>query len=278
MTAVNPTLQEREEAFDRVGVRFGAVCQLARPFFLAVVHGVVAGKPATDAAVGAQLVGHQSALGVCRTEHDAAQRRSGDVLDLLRPHPATTLDQGDDRHAIGTRALPLPAEFGMQHPGRAVFRVDGISFVRLDNLSFAAEWTRTAFVQCEPDAVHKEPCLFQAAPKSALYLARRDALLARANQVDRLKPNVQWDMARFENRPHPHRKRLAASPALPKTRARALTLQPGRFADCATVWANRTIGPQPAFDIGDCGFFVPEMGGVEGGLHGGFPLSASFYL
>ena len=191
ITAGDSTLEDRKEAFDGVGVRLGAIVELARPFFLTVIHGIVSGKLTTDAAIGAEFVSHQPALGVCGLEHDASESCRSDVLDLMRTGLPAALDERNDWDAIGTRALFLPAVFRMQYPSRAAFLVDGIGLVKLNDLAFAAERTRRAFVHREPYAMSQKPCRFQATAERPVQLAGREPLLAAANQVDRLKPDVQ---------------------------------------------------------------------------------------
>src|SRR5437868_10915760 len=125
--------------------------------------------------------------------------------------------------------------------------------------------------------MYQEPRGFHATAESALHLAGRNAFLRRAIQIDRLEPYPHWNVAGLKDRAHPHRKRLAASAAVPQAGARRLALGARCFADPAAMRANRAVRPEPRFDVGNGGVFVGEMGSVEGGFHGE-PLSCSpFY-
>jgi hypothetical protein len=147
-------------------------------------------------------------------------------------------------------------------------------FVRLNDLAGSAHLAGSATaVHREADAVHQEPRGFHAAAKGPLHLAGRDAFLRRANQVDRLKPYPQRNMARLKHGAHPNRERLAAWAAIPQTGPRRLAFGAGRFADQTAMRAYRTIGPKPRFDVCEGGVFVGEVRGVESGFHGGFLLS-----
>ena len=276
VTTVNAAFQEREKAFDGIGMRHDAVNELARPFFLAVVHGVMTRKVSPDATIGMQLVSHQPAFRIDATKDHIAESGGGNVLGLLGSSPTATLDERNDGDAISAGAA-APAMLWVEEPSRAALLVDGVGFVRLDDLAFAAEWATTTFVHRQPDAMHQKPCGFHAPAQSALYPAGRDAFFARANQVDRLKPNMQRNVARFENRPHPHRKRLPARPTLPQTPARAFAPQSRGLIDRAAMRAHRAIRPKLRLDVCDRGFFVAEMRRVKSGFHGGFPSLPPFY-
>src|SRR5271165_1674812 len=77
-----------------------------------------------------------------------------------------------------------------------------IGFIDLDNPARSAHRRKLASAHRFPDAVSKEPDGFHASAKGALKLASADAFLGRAKQIDRLKPDVQLDVARLENGPH----------------------------------------------------------------------------
>jgi hypothetical protein len=266
IAAVDPALEDREEAFDGVDVRFRAVVELARPFFFLVTHRIVTGEAATDTAISAQFIGHQSALNVGVAKDDATQRFSGNVLGLLRPSATAALYKSNDRHAISA-ARSLPSELRMQYPSRAAFFVDGIGLVGLNDLVFAAKWTGTAFVHRQPDPVHEEPSGFHAAAQRALDLTIRNTFLRRTDQVDGLKPDAHRDMARLKNRPHPHRKRLATRSTIPQAGTRRLAFGARSVADRAAVWTHRTIWPKPCFYKSNRGIFIGEVKIVEGGFH-----------
>jgi hypothetical protein len=156
-----------------------------------------------------------------------------------------------------------------------------IGFVRLDNHILAAKRTGIFDLQHGhrfSDTVPEEPCGFKAAAKRAVKLASRNALLTAAHHVDRLQPDMEWDVARLENGPHAHCEGLAASATFPEAGPRRLAFQLRRFIDRAAMRTNRTIGPKPRFDEREGGIFVSELGCVQGGLHGGLSPRPPFYL
>jgi hypothetical protein len=146
-----------------------------------------------------------------------------------------------------------------------------ISFVGLDNLVLTAERTGIFDLQCGhglADTVSEKPCGRQAPAEGAVKLARCNALLAAAHQVNGLEPDMQRDMAGLEHSAHAHGEGLLAGVAFPQAGPRRLALQATGFTDHAAMRADRTIGPQAAFDIGDSGFFVAEMRSIKDGLQG----------
>jgi hypothetical protein len=73
-----------------------------------------------------------------------------------------------------------------------------------------------------------------------------DPFLAAAHQIDRLKPDSQWHMARFHHSANLDRERLAASVAFAQTGAGGLALQPpDLIRGCAAMRADRAIRPKP---------------------------------
>ena len=96
----------------------------------------------------------------------------------------------------------------------------------------------------EADAVAKVPRGFHAAAERPLKLAGRDAFLARAKQVDRLKPQPQRHVAVLEDGADTHGKGLTAGVALAQAVAGGLALKPpdlGRIG-VAAMRANRPFG------------------------------------
>jgi hypothetical protein len=108
VAAVNPALEDREEPLDGIGVCFDTIRKLARPLLFSVVHCIVSGKALADAAIGAQFVGHQPALGIRPADNHATEGRGSDVLDLAGACPAAALDEGDDRHSLPERRFCQP--------------------------------------------------------------------------------------------------------------------------------------------------------------------------
>jgi hypothetical protein len=271
IAAVNPAFEDRKEILDRVGMpERGADIFLGR-----VIDRSVARELATDRPIDRSIVGHQIGSLVDVRDDDRLQSLCGHIRHVKAADPAIAFDQR--QHWSLWRDLTFAIRGFAADEG----------FVCLDNQIFAAklvvvpEGISVFDLQdghCLTDAMPEEPCRFETTPEGTVKLAGGDTFLAAAHHIDRLKPDIQRDMARFENGPHPHRERFAASAALQKAGARALTFQPGRLADRTAMGADRAVWPNPAFDVGDSGGFVAELGGVEGGLHGGCSPEPPFYL
>jgi hypothetical protein len=268
IAAVNAALEDREEVFDRIGVPESG----AHVFLGAVVHGAVAGEIASKRSVDRCIVRHQVGRLIDMRDDDRLQALRGHIRHAEAAHPAIALDERQDR-SLGWDFTFAIARLAANE-----------GFIRFDNLVLAAELiaaNRAAVgidledSHCLANAVPEEPRRLEAAAKRAVKLPSRNALFAGAHQVDCLNPDVHRHVARFKHGSHAHRERLTAGAAFPQTRPRRLAFQLRCFADCAAVRADRSIGPQPAFDVGDSGFFVAKFGAIKGGFHGGFPRSAA---
>jgi hypothetical protein len=257
-------LEHGKETFERVSVDLRAIRQITHPLFFRVVNAMMFGN---DAPVDGRSVRMKSAVAVEIAPQSLAHVA---VVKEYRADRAATLDK--------TEHLPVLAErrvFGLT----ALRRPGNVCLVGFNDFAAAADGIGSAAVaHGVPDTVHQKPRGFHAAAKRALYLARRDAFLAATNQVDRLKPNPHRDVRRLKDRTHAHRERFSARAAVPQTGPRRLALGARRFADCAAMWALRTMRPQPRLDVGKCGSFVSEMKGLQFGLHGGSPVQPPFYL
>ena len=189
---------------------------------------------------------------------------SGHIRDMEAANPPVALDQR--QHGSLGRNLAL-----------AVCRLaTNEGLVAFDNLICAAERIgriNSEFSHCLSDAVSEEPRGFQTTAEGSMKLTGGDALFRRAKQVDRLKPDMHRDMAGLKYRPHPHRERLAARAAVPQAGPRGFALHAGCLTDGSAMRANRTIGPQPRFDVLDRSFFVSKVRRVQERFHGGSLVS-----
>src|SRR5205085_7980728 len=104
------------------------------------------------------------------------------------------------------------------------------------------------------NAMGQEPCGFHAALESALDLPGAHSLLAGADQLDRLQPQPQREVAILENRADPHGKGLATGVALAKPGAARLALKPADpiRVNVAAMRANRPVRPQFRLYIREC--------------------------
>src|SRR6202042_3665390 len=131
------------------------------------------------------------------------------------------------------------------------------------------------------DAVDEEPSGFHAAIEGPLDLAGADALLAAADELDRLQPQVQREMAVLEDAADPHGEGLAAGVALPQARAGGLAVQAANPLPVAiaAMRANRAFWPQVSLDIGESRVFVVKVGLGENGLgHRKSPMASTLYV
>lgn len=131
--------------------------------------------------------------------------------------------------------------------------------IGFDNLAFAAKRSKRALVHRLADTMGQVPSGFHAGLEHPLDLPGAHALLARAHEVDHLKPEVQRQVAILKDRAHADGKRLAAGVALAKADP-ALTSQPSNvFFGRAAMRADRTLRPQRRLNMGESRFFVVEM-------------------
>jgi hypothetical protein len=108
--------------------------------------------------------------------------------------------------------------------------------------------------------VPKVPSGFHAATEDALKLARADAFLAGAHEVDGLKPEPEREFAFLENGAHPDRKRLPAGVAFPQPGPGSLA---GKTSDLGligvlAVRTDRARRPKLVFYVLESRIFVVE--------------------
>jgi hypothetical protein len=136
----------------------------------------------------------------------------------------------------------------------------------------ATHWGKAAGSHGFPDAVPHEPRGFEGDAKGAVKLVRADALFGRANQMHRLKPQMQRDVARFEHGPHLHGKWLAALVALVKAHASAFASHLRDTVKAAAMRADWAVRPKRGLDKGESRFFILKMFGGENGVGHGLLL------
>ena len=99
-------------------------------------------------------------------------------------------------------------------------------------------WRRSALHDLA-DAVHQEPSGFHAAIERALNLPGTDALLAGGDELDRLQPQMQREMAVLENGADPHREGLPAGVTLAQAGPATLAVRrPFRFSSQFPQWGQ----------------------------------------
>src|SRR5690348_844864 len=98
-----------------------------------------------------------------------------------------------------------------------------------------------------------------------MKLIRADPLLARRDEMNRLQPYIQLDVAVLKHSVDRDTEGLAASAltALVETDPRGLAAQLDRVADHAALGADRAVRPELRFHELVCRFFVVEVRGGE---------------
>jgi hypothetical protein len=247
ITAVDSALQDREIIFGSVGVP-----EIGADVFLgAVVHRAVAGELPTDGPVNRAFIGHQIAGAIYIRDHDRSESLCGYVRDVEAADPAIALDQ---RQHCGLRRDLAFAVCGL---------ATDESLVALDNLICAAERAGIGDAKLShglADAMSEEPRGLQAALEGALELAGADALLRRAEQIDRLEPHPHRDVAGLEHGADLDGEGLATGVTLAEAETVSLAPQPtDLFAGRAAVRTDWAIGPQSRFDVFVSGFFAVKL-------------------
>lgn len=262
IATIDPTLEDREVIFDRVGVP-----EVGADVFLgAVVHGAVAGELIADCGIDQCLVGHQIARLIDVRDDDWFEHLGRDAIGMQMEAADLTLSFDESEHGSFRRDVVL-----------SIARLAAnVGFVGFDDPVLTAERAAvvadTEISHCLSDAMAEEPSRFHAALEGALKLAGADALLAGAHQVDSLQPHTQWHMARFHDGADFDRKGLAAGIALTETGSGRFAVQSAdALLGCAAVRADRAIWPEPRFNEGVGGFLAVEMCFGKDGTHGRSP-------
>jgi hypothetical protein len=256
VTAVDPALEDREVIFGGVGVpEIGA-----NVFLRAVVDRAMPGKLPPDRPIDGAFVSHQITGLIHVRGDDRLQGLGGNIRDAEAPDSSVAFNQREYRRLRRNLAFPVRG-----------FAADK-SFVAFNNLIDAAkrtDWLDTEIAHGLADAMPEKPRSFQPALKGPLKLASANTLFRRTEQIDGLQPQPHRHVAGFENSADLNGERFAAGVALTEADPVGLSLQPAdMFLGCAAVRTNRTIRPQPRFDICISSFFAMEMGSKKVGLHG----------
>jgi hypothetical protein len=174
----------------------------------------------------------------------------GHVRNVETAHRTVPLYQGDNRHLGRNRSIGTVSGFATD-----------IGFVAFDGLAGSVQRLKSQRAEAHrfhapADPVPEEPCGFHAPTDGPLDLPGGEPLLGRVQEIDHLQPDMQGDVGRPEDGPHPNGKLLPAGIALPQTRPHALALQPAGLADGLAVVANRPARPELRFDMGESGGLI----------------------
>ena len=244
---------------------------------------VLAGVDADKAGESSVFVGGVVHLPVVRelgadlAVHRALIRREGgrlvgvpgdDRLDVLRrdvghvegAHATVTLNQRQD--SLLRRGRAMGADLGL---------AADVGLIGLyDLVSAAEEVDRGVVAHGLADAVAEEPSRFVLYLKDAADLKRRHALLGRAHEVRGLKAEIERDTNVLEHRANSDAELLFAIAATMQADADALLgvgLDLRDPARATAVRAHRAVRPDRAFEVGEGGYFIVEMGAGQDG-HG----------
>lgn len=211
--AVHAAFEDREEAFDGIGGD-DPFALAAYVFVRSVFDGSVRGKVPADAGEHATFIGHEIAFRRSVAAQDRVNVLAAHGRHVERPDAAVPLDQREDRIHMAVAV----ADFGF---GLAA----DIGEIRLKGLALAAHRRANAILgglHDLADAVGEEPSGFHAALEGPLNLAGADPLLAGVDELDRLQPQMQWEVAVLKDAADPHGEGLPAGVALAEARTAAL--------------------------------------------------------
>jgi len=253
--ADDAALEHAEIAFRGVGVpEGGANVLLGR-----MIHGAMPGKLASDARIDGALVGHDGGGFVYVRDDDWLQGLAGYIRNVKAANAPIALDQRQNRALLRNVIFPitrLAADVGL---------------IDFDDLICAAE--RAGIVNSEvrhslANAVRQEPSGLQGHAENSAELVSAHSFFGRAQQVHRLQPDMQLDVAGLKDGSNLHGEGLAASVAFVNTDAGAIAFQRSRAIQNAAMRAWAPVCPQTRFDEPIGGFFAMEMCGRTDGRHG----------
>lgn len=168
--ALHAALEDREEAFDGVGVDVAA-----NVFVLGMRDEFMRGEILAGATIDTALVGHERAfLGDVGADdrHDIAHAGG---IDMEGAGTATALDQRNDRVLVRTAT---------RH--RGALHATDIRLIHFHGVAAAAHRSKLARGHSEANAMAQEPSGLVGAFEYAVHLVSADTLLRGAHKVDGL--------------------------------------------------------------------------------------------
>lgn len=257
--AEHPTLEDGEDTFDGVGVDIAP-----NIFVLPVLNSIVAVELGSDVPVKAALIGQEQALAVDVVAHERHDVGDGGTLDMEGADLSAALDKVENRPLVPIAALGLLP---------TLLQAD-VGLIDLDLNASAAHGLKMAAPHGLTDAMREEPSRLDGDAQHTGKLMAADALLARAEKLDRLQPQMQLKVGGLENGADAHGEGLAARIALVEAGAGGLTRELADPLSPFAVRADRPARPQMRFDKRESGVLIMEMIGGEDGLRHGLLLDA----
>lgn len=250
VNAFHTPLEDGEVAFDGIGVD-----RPAPVFALVVTDDAMAGELATKQGVIRSLIGHQMGLAIEVLAHQWGQSRRFDIINNHAARlPGLAIHQRQNLELVGIATALLLAL------GLLGLVVANESLVDFDNTAVAAHRSQIARPHGFADTMAHKPRGLEGNAQGPVQLVRADALLTGAEKEDRLKPDMQLDVARLEYGSDLDGKRLPAGVALVGAYPGALALELVAFVNNAAVRAYTPVGPNAGLDKLIGRFFVMEMG------------------
>ena len=244
--AVDPALQDREDAFDAVdGDRRLVLAGVARELADAVVDGRMAEEQFAEIAVSAGFVGVQR-----RTDLDVPVNFRVDgvgvgVADQHADRATAALTHSQDG-LLADRAAPLPPTLRLVLIG---FQTADKGFVDFNDASQLGKVAFAGFAQPTQD----EPCGFLRDADLLGELHRRDALARGDDEIHRIEPLVQRNVRPLEDGPGANREILPTGVAA----VEAPFAHRDAFAG-TTDRAARPGRPEAAFEVHPSRFLIGE--------------------
>ena len=233
--AVDTALQERKEAFRRVGISFASHVLAS-----AVIDGFMRSKFLVETAIGKKFVGDDSSFSAYIFADDFFQVFCRHGFNWHRPNVSVSLNQGENggliSSATATRTFGFATDIGF------------IGFNR------AGEQIRKrAGFHGMADSVNHKPSRLIGYAERSMNLMAAHALLGSADQIDGMNPMIQRNVRILKDRADSYGKLLAAFTAFIKTlpswftrlRLRNDRIGLVRFA----MRANRTVWPKDIFKV-----------------------------
>jgi hypothetical protein len=232
-----------EAAFEQAKEAFHGVCVnvTACVFANRMIDAIVQRKFLFDAAVMARGICEKLRLVADLFHQDRLERGRVYVGNVIRARSARSINQRENFVFVHG----FEADLGRLASGNAAVK----GFIRLNDPAVATHQAATR-VEGLTDAMSHKPRGLVGNSERAVELVTAHAFLGRAEEIDRLQPDVERDLAALKHGAHGYRKLLAAVLALPQARTVRLTLQRVViFAHRAAMRAHRAIGPTQGFKV-----------------------------
>ena len=256
---LHATFEDREKALDGVGM--DSAIQAGNVLAVHVLDDTVTGEILAQVVILVRLVGHYPGFARDILSQDRDKSHGFKVV-----HNQTARASGAAVYEGQHLVLVLITASFLRALGLLGAVVTDKGFVHFDGAAALPEYFKAIRLHRLADAVPHEPRGFEGHAEGAVQLVGADALLAGCDQEDGLQPKAQRNMARLEDGPNLHGKRLTAVIALVGAYAGALADHLADSLKTAAMRANGTIWPDARFYKLICRFFIMEVQCGEDGL------------